>query len=91
VTNEKEDEDNPSGCADANVACKYVEEARIGSCDAGDDFFKVVYNSSQVECESWTSNAIPCPRQLRVPFFGFYSFIISLLIIGLVYFLNKDL
>ncbi len=88
---EEEADGNDEDCEDAiEGSCTYIEEGRIGSCDAGDDFFKVIYNSSQIGCPSWTSNSIPCLQQLRVPFFGFYGFIVSLLVIGLMYFLiNK--
>lgn len=31
------------------------------------------------------SNTIPCPAQIQLPFFGFFNFFISLLLIGLIY------
>ena len=72
------------------ITCSYTSGDSIGNCDAGDDFFKATYTSTQEGCDAWESGPIPCPRQLRVPFFGFYSFIASLFIIGLLYFLiNK--
>jgi len=88
----EEDENNdPDICEEvSDLVCGYSEKGRIGDCKLGDDFFKVIYNSTQSGCEGWTSNLIPCPEELRVPFFGFYGFIISILIIGLIYFFKRQ-
>ena len=67
------------------ITCSYESGDPIGDCQAGDAFFKATYTSGQEGCSDWTSGPIPCPRQLSVPFFGFYSFIASLFVIGLLY------
>lgn len=72
-------------CIPSDVTCSYTEGPQIGDCDAGDDFYQITYETNDIGCEDWTSNPIPCARRLRVPFFGFYGFIVSALMIGLIY------
>jgi len=43
-------------------------------------------NADSLDClEKAGENTIPCPGQIRLPFFGFYQLLISLLGIGLIY------
>lgn len=86
VTNETADPSNPDDCRDARLdPCVYDQTTKIGDCDGGDDFFKVSYNSSQENCDAWTTGPIPCPEQVRLPFFGFLNIIASLAIISIIY------
>ena len=79
---------NETPCDVSDVICSYVEVAgaQIGDC-AVDDSYKISYQdtSGQAECEDWISGPIPCAQRLQVPFFGFYSFISSMIAICLVY------
>lgn len=87
---------NPENCTEApDTICTYSETI-LGNCEAGDDFITVKYvpETPSEDCLEETSDPIPCPQELRVAFFGFYGFITSFLIIGLIYFFlikKKDL
>lgn len=74
---------NPVDCGGV-TSCNYVESENT-ECGAGDDFFQVHYTTSDPGCEDWTSTAIPCPQELKVPFFGTYAFIVTLSFISLIY------
>lgn len=75
------------GPGESTTACSYIEGAKQGNCELGDAFFKVVYNPTipSSGCASWTSEAIPCPRKLQLPFFGVFGFLASILIISGIY------
>ena len=87
ITWESEDASNPEECEDARGRCTYIEESREGQC-VTEDFYTIEYTSSTVgeECPDWETQPIPCPVELKVPFFGIYSIIMTLSLIGLIYF-----
>ena len=77
---------NPTNCDETQVSCSYTEAQKTGNECKSDDFFKVSYTSSNpIECPAWTSQPIPCPQQLKLPFFGIVEFFISLCMISLIY------
>jgi len=78
------DPQNPSSCNETLTSCNYAETGKT-DCGGGEDFFKVSYTSSTAGCEGWISGAIPCPQELKVPFFGAYGFLMSLCFISLIY------
>ena len=87
---EKEADGNPLSCDSASEeSCSYKEGSKIGDCSAGDDFFEINYVTAQTGCFNFTSSKIPCPQELRLPFFGFYSFIASIFAVGLIYLFLK--
>ncbi len=72
------------GCTITATSCKYTESGNT-ECGAGDEFFQVSYTSDDPSCKDWTTTAIPCPQELKVPFFGTYAFITTLSLISLIY------
>ncbi|MBD3247525.1 hypothetical protein GF378_02800 [Candidatus Pacearchaeota archaeon] len=90
-TSEKQDPGNEGNglCREENArdSCVYSQEEKIGNCEAGDQYFKVRYSTSDSEsdCEPWETQPIPCPAKLRVPFFGTYSIIACISIIAIIY------
>jgi len=81
-------EDEEKECDAALGECQYTEGQKIGSCET-EDFIQIVYTSTDPSCEEWTSEPIPCPRELKVPFFGIYGFITSIFAICMIYFFLK--
>lgn len=69
-------------------SCVYNEN-KEGNC-VTDDFFRITYTSTANDCPQLTPAVIPCPQRLRVPFFGIFGFITSIIVISLIYLvLNK--
>jgi len=81
--------ENPEECTDAvAVSCTYNEAQKTGDECKRDDFFRVSYTpivGSSSECTAWTSQPIPCPQTLKLPFFGIFEFLISLGLISIIY------
>ena len=84
-------EECPNGTATPRLfACRYdIEEST--ECEAGDEFYKIFYKSSKdpTTCQPYETQPIPCPASLKLPFFGFYGILSSLLMIGLIYFFYR--
>jgi len=72
------------------ASCEYPTEQKFGSCEVGDEFYRVSYiSNTPVACPSFETQPIPCPKTLKLPFFGAYGIIASLSIIGLIYFFYR--
>lgn len=79
-------EDNEPSCEGAMTEpCVYGQTEKQGNCEGGDDFFRISYSSTQAECEAWETGPIPCPAQVRLPFFSIFNIIASLAIISVIY------
>lgn len=66
-------------CEATNGAGKCVEDP------AGSWHYSPTGLTPKVNCETPGENTIECPAQVRLPFFGNLQFIITLLVIGLIY------
>lgn len=69
-------------------SCVY-SESKTGDCSV-DDFFTIkntlVTYLSEDDCTtSFNLGPLPCPPSLQVPFFGMYGFVMSALVISLIY------
>jgi hypothetical protein len=79
--------EDPNCVNTRDVTCSYTSGDPIGDCKV-EDAFKATYvpvEGSPAECEAWQSGPIPCPQQLKVPFFGLYGFLASMFIISIIY------
>lgn len=77
-------ETNDASCDQTITSCTYRQDSKT-DCTEGEDAFIVSYISDNTGCDPWSSGPIPCPQQLKVPFFGIYEFIASLCFISLIY------
>ncbi len=78
-------------CSQGRGSCIYDNTETIGDCSV-EDFFMISYTSSSTSCPAWTTAEIPCPSQVRLPFFSLFNIIASISIISIIYafLLRKD-
>lgn len=91
TTNETARSGNPLDCSAARGSCIYGSSQQTGDCSI-DDFFTISYTSTDsARCPAYNTGFIPCPAQVRLPFFSLFNIIASLSIISIIYafFLRK--
>jgi len=86
TTNELARTGNPIGCGTARGSCVYDSTEETGDCSV-EDFFTISYTSTAdpIRCAAWETGAIPCPAQVRLPFFSLLNIIASISIISVIY------
>ena len=80
--------DNPEVCIEVPVFCSYSSRTE-GSCEEQDSY-EIIYTpisengQANSECEI-APKIVQCQKQLKLPFFGFFNLIVSLVIIEIIY------
>jgi hypothetical protein len=81
-----------SGVEEPTGSCVITQGETIGSCSEGDNSISYPYTASwngggespENDCEDG-EQVVACPALIQLPFFGFYNFIITAIVIALIY------
>ncbi|MFC1682381.1 hypothetical protein ACFL0X_02070 [Nanoarchaeota archaeon] len=82
--------DNAASCEEESVSCNYREE-RVGNCEVGETFFTVNYvaTTNNPLCELASRN-FPCLSEIKLGFFSWFNFVITLVLVFGVYFVLRE-
>ncbi len=93
ICNQKEviqyNPENPKDCSEPTLSsCEYSESVKpTDKCASGNEFYELIFSSvsASADCKTYSRKVYCKGEEIKLPFFGGYELIISLILIELIY------